>query len=50
MKTKEITNENMVLTELRLIRDKISNEIIGMTPEQVVAYLKNKNTLHKISF
>lgn len=49
MKTKTIKEEIKMLTELRSIRDKISNELIGMTPEQVVDYLKKKKTLHQHS-
>ncbi len=49
MKTKEIANEKSVLMELRSIRDQISNELTGMTPEQIVAYLKKKKTLHSLS-
>ena len=46
MKTKEINKEKSVLTDLRSIRDKISNELTGMTPEQIVEHLKKKKTLH----
>jgi|JFJP01.1.fsa_nt_gi hypothetical protein len=46
MKTKEIKKEKSILVDLRSIRDKISNELTGMTPEQVVEYLKKKKTLH----
>jgi hypothetical protein len=46
MKTKESKEETSVLADLRAIRDKISNELTGMTPDQVVAHLKKKKTLH----
>ncbi len=46
MKTKEIKKERSILVDLRLIRDNISNELIGMTPEQIVEFLKKKKTLH----
>ncbi|MDE3144690.1 MAG: hypothetical protein KGL19_11085 [Bacteroidota bacterium] len=46
MKTKEIKKEKSILTDLRTVRDKISNELTGMTPEQIVEYLKKKKTLH----
>lgn len=46
MKNKEVKNEKSILEELRTIRDKISNELKGKTPEQIVAYLKTKKTLH----
>lgn len=46
MKTKAIKNEKSILVDLRSIRDKISNELTGMTPEQVVEHLKKKKTLH----
>ena len=49
MKTKEIKKENSILTDLRSIRDKISNELSGMTPEQIVDFLKKKKTLHPTS-
>jgi uncharacterized Fe-S cluster-containing MiaB family protein len=46
MRTNEIEKDKSVIKDLRLIRDTISNELTGMTPEQIVAYLKNKKTLH----
>lgn len=46
MKIKKIKEEKSLLTELRAIRDKISEEIKGMTPEQIVEFLKKKKTLH----
>ena len=46
MKTNKIKKEKSILTDLRLIRDKISNELTGMTAEQVVEHLKKKKTLH----
>jgi hypothetical protein len=46
MKTNIIKKEKSILTDLRLIRDKISNELTGMTAEQVVEHLKKKKTLH----
>ena len=49
MRTKEIEKEKSILTDLRSIRDKISNELTGMTPEQIVDYLKKKKTLHPSS-
>jgi hypothetical protein len=50
MKIKEIKKETSILTDLRSIRDKISSELTGMTPEQIVAFLKKKKTLHPTSF
>ena len=44
MKTKKIKNDESILTDLRSIRDKISNELKGMTTEQIVEYLKKKKT------
>jgi hypothetical protein len=38
--------EKSTLTDLRSIRDKISIELKGMTPEQIVKFLKKKKTLH----
>jgi len=49
MKTKEIKKEKSILVDLRAIRDKISNELTGMTPEQIVEHLKKKKTLHPIT-
>lgn len=46
MKTKEIKKEQSILADLRLIRDKISTELSGKTPEQIVEFLKLKKTLH----
>jgi hypothetical protein len=46
MKTKEINKEKSLLAELRSIRDKISEELNGMTTDQIVEYLKSKKTLH----
>ena len=46
MKTNELKIEKSILADLRLIRDKISNELSGMTPEQIVDFLKKKKTLH----
>lgn len=46
MKTSELKIEKSILADLRLIRDKISNELSGMTPEQIVDFLKKKKTLH----
>lgn len=46
MKTKEIKKDKSLLTELRSIRDKISEEFKGKTTEQIVEYLKTKKTLH----
>jgi hypothetical protein len=46
MKTKELKSDESLLNELRSIRDKISNELAGMTPEQIVEHLKKKKTLH----
>lgn len=50
MKTEKITNEKSLLTELRSIRDKISSELAGMTPEQIVEHLKTKKTLHPAQY
>jgi len=49
MKTKEIKQEKSILVDLREIRNKISSELIGMTPEQIVEHLKKKKTLHSPS-
>jgi len=49
MQTKEIENDNSILIDLRSIRDRISTELTGMTPEQIVEYLKKKKTLHPTS-
>jgi hypothetical protein len=49
METKEIGKDKSILIDLRSIRDKISNELTGMTPEQIVDYLKKKKTLHPTS-
>lgn len=46
MKTKQIKNGKTILTDLRDIRDKISEELKGKTTEQIVEYLKKKKTLH----
>jgi len=46
MKTKEIKKDKSLLTDLRSIRDKISEELKGMTTEQIVEFLKKKKTLH----
>jgi hypothetical protein len=46
MKTREIEKDKSMLTDLRSIRDNISNELKGKTPEQIVEYLKRKKTLH----
>jgi len=46
MKTKEIKKEKSILTDLRIVRDKISAELKGMTTKQIVEYLKKKKTLH----
>ncbi|MFM9943921.1 MAG: hypothetical protein ACKVQB_01680 [Bacteroidia bacterium] len=46
MKTKEKKEEKSILKDLRAVRDNISKELKGMTPEQIVEYLKQKKTLH----
>jgi hypothetical protein len=46
MKTKKTEKQKSLLFELRSIRDTISGELTGMTPDQMVAYLKKKKTLH----
>ena len=46
MKTNELKIEKSILADLRLIRNKISNELSGMTPEHIVDFLKKKKTLH----
>jgi hypothetical protein len=46
MKAKTIRKDTSPLAELRLVRDKISAELKGMTAEQMVAFLKKKKTLH----
>ena len=50
MKTKEVKKDKTILTDLRAIRDKISEELKGKTTEQIVEYLKKKKTLHPKSF
>lgn len=49
MKTEEIKKDKSILIELRSVRDKISEELKGMTTEQIVEYLKSKKTLHPTS-
>lgn len=49
MKTKETKDNKSMLSELRSIRDKISEELKGLTIEQIVEYLKKKKTLHSVS-
>jgi len=49
METKEIKKDKSILTDLRSIRDKISNELKDMTAEQIVEFLKKKKTLHLTS-
>ncbi|HRI01404.1 MAG TPA: hypothetical protein PK006_10170 [Saprospiraceae bacterium] len=49
MKTKEVKKDITILTDLRAIRDKISEELKGKTTEQIVEYLKKKKTLHPTS-
>jgi hypothetical protein len=46
MKTKEVKKDNTILTDLRAIRDKISEELKGKTTEEIIEYLKKKKTLH----
>ncbi|MBS1495914.1 MAG: hypothetical protein JSU03_09905 [Bacteroidetes bacterium] len=46
MKIKELKKDNSLLSELRVIRNKISEELKGLTTEQIVDYLKTKKTLH----
>jgi transcriptional regulator CtsR len=46
MKTKEIKKNQSLLTELRTIRDKISEELKGKTAEQIIEHLMEKKTLH----
>jgi len=48
MKTKE-KKDKSILTNLRSIRDKISEELKGMTTEQIVEHLKKKKTFHPSS-
>ena len=50
MKTKEVKKDKTILTDLRAIRDKISEELKGKSTEQIVEYLKKKKTLHPKSF
>lgn len=42
MKTKEIKKDNLILVELRSVRDKISSELVGKSAEQIVEFLKQK--------
>jgi hypothetical protein len=49
MKTEEVKKDKSILADLRSIRDKISEELKGKTPEQIVEYLKKKKTLHPTS-
>jgi hypothetical protein len=46
METKEVKKDSSILTELRSIRNKISEELKGKTPDQIIEYLKKKKTLH----
>lgn len=46
MKTKQIIKEKSLLIELRTIRDKMNEEMKGLTSEQIVKFLRNKKTLH----
>jgi len=46
MKTKEIKKDNLILVELRSVRDKISSELVGKSAEQIVEFLKQKKILH----
>jgi hypothetical protein len=49
MKTKKNKKTKSMLADLRSVRDKISEELKGMTTEQIVEYLKQKKTLHPTS-
>jgi hypothetical protein len=46
MKTNEVKQGKSMLTDLRSIRDNISVELKGMTPEQILEHLRKKKTLH----
>jgi len=46
MKTNEVKKGTSMLTDLRSIRDNISVELKGMTPEQILEHLMKKKTLH----
>lgn len=46
MKTKMVKEDKSILSDLRSIRDKISEELKGKTTEQIVELLKQKKTLH----
>ncbi len=46
MKTNTTKNKDSVLKELRNVRDKISDELKGKTTDQIVEFLKAKDTLH----
>ncbi len=48
MKTKEKKDQS-ILANLRSIRDKISEDLKGMTAEQKVEYLKKQKTFHPTS-
>jgi hypothetical protein len=50
MKTKEIKKENSLLNDLRSIRNNITEELLGKSPEQIVELLKQKKTLHLSTF
>jgi hypothetical protein len=50
MKTKEIKKDNSLLNDLRSIRNNITEELKGKSPEQIVELLSKKKTLHSSSF
>ncbi|MBK0381375.1 hypothetical protein I5M32_00255 [Pedobacter sp. SD-b] len=49
METKK-TEEKSLLIELREIRNKLNDDMKDMSLEQIAAFLKNKETLHKKGF
>jgi hypothetical protein len=49
MKPKEIKKEKSIVSDLRIIRDKISSELKGMSTLEILEYLKKKKTLHHSS-
>ncbi|MFN5627714.1 MAG: hypothetical protein ACK48W_00375 [Bacteroidota bacterium] len=49
MKAKEIKKKKSIVSDLRIIREKISSELKGMTTLEILEYLKKKKTLHSSS-
>jgi hypothetical protein len=51
MKTKIVkaNSELTVVEQLRLVRDKINEEIKDLSPKEILEYIKSQHTLHPIS-